>query len=107
MFTGWRMGNDMEWFNNTERLTLKPEWMEILGSQSAIYNIRVSKAQYIYNLIARRGCTKHVQRNTGRYLVFCILVLSLLLYSIGSGITFIIFATFTLLLGWGDRDFLY
>ena len=28
MFTGWRMGDEMEWFNNTERLTLKPEWME-------------------------------------------------------------------------------
>ena len=33
--------------------------------------------------------------------------LSLLLHSIGSGITFIIFATFILLQGWGDRDFLY
>ena len=81
--------------------------MEILSSQSAIYNISVRKARFIYNLLARRGCTKRVQRNTGRYLIFCILVLSLLLYSTGSGITFITFTTFTLLLGWRDRDFLY
>ena len=85
----------------------KPEWMKMLSSQSAIYNISVRKAQFIYNLLARRWCTKHVKRNTGRYLVFCILVLSLLLCSIGSGITFITFATFILLLGWGDQDFLY
>ena len=79
----------------------------MLSSQRAIYNISVRKAWFIYNLLARRRCTKHVKRNTGRYLVFCILVLSLLLCSIGSGITFITFATFILLLGWGDQDFLY
>ena len=83
----------------------KPEWMKILSSQSAIYNISVRNAWFIYNLSARRSCTKRVQQNTGRYLVFCILVSSLLLYSIG--ITFITFTTFILLLGWGDWEFLY
>ena len=40
---------------------------------------------------------KRVQRDTGRYLVFCILVLSL--FSMGSGITFI--PSLLLLFFWG------
>ena len=55
------MDYEMEWFNNAERLTLKPEWMKILISHSAIYNISVRKAQFIYNLLARHSCTKLVQ----------------------------------------------
>ena len=73
------MGDEMEWFNDTERLTPKPEWIEYMSSQAQGIIFRISQGAVCLQYFAEHGCTKRVQRNTGRYLVFCILVLSLFL----------------------------
>ena len=66
---------------------------------SARYSITISQGAVCLQDIAERGCTKRVHRDTGRYLVFCIMVLSL--FSMGSGMTFILSLLLLLFTGVG------
>ena len=59
------MGYDMELLENTERLTLKPEWMKNTISQRCnLHKLKIyqwSQSAFGLQYFARRGCTKLVQ----------------------------------------------
>ena len=65
MLTGWGMGYGMELLENTEHLTLKPEWMKYTNLQSSIYMglsiYKWSQSPFGLQYFARRCCTGRVQ----------------------------------------------
>ena len=97
MFTGREMGDEMRWCNDTERLTLEPEWMNYWVRKAQWLVLESLQGVVYLQAKAKRSCTKRVQRKYKQ--ILSLLYLNSVTFLLGSGITFIISLFLFFLLG--------